>query len=243
MAAVQPRLHAPRHVLQRLGVSRKALLDICRQYHIQKLTFFGSVLTEQFRPDSDVDVLVEFASEPSLSDLVRAQSTLEHLFGRKVDLVNARAILNPFRRYHILTRGGLPITPQQRVPSLLWDMHWTAQRIQDILTSTPSSAEIPPDLHARILQDALIFEIKRFTWLAGRVPQVCHPDYPQIPWETLAAWHRDLDRDDLDLTFDPDQIAHMATAILNLIPTLESLIPPLPETNGGHHEPTNVHRP
>ena len=44
----------------RIPVDRKQIADFCRKHHIRRLAFFGSVLRDDFRPDSDVDVLVEF---------------------------------------------------------------------------------------------------------------------------------------------------------------------------------------
>lgn len=60
----------------------------CRKHHIRKLSLFGSVLREDFRPDSDVDVLVEFEpnSRVSLLDLGGMQMELSELMGRFVDL-------------------------------------------------------------------------------------------------------------------------------------------------------------
>jgi predicted nucleotidyltransferase len=61
----------------------------CQQHHIRKLSFFGSVLREDFRPDSDVDVLVEFDPDhvPGLFALAGMERELSSLLGgRKVDL-------------------------------------------------------------------------------------------------------------------------------------------------------------
>jgi predicted nucleotidyltransferase len=65
---------------------------------------FGSVVGENFQPDSDIDVLVSFAPEAgwSLFDLVTMQDELKGIFGREVDLVEREALTNPFRRYEIL---------------------------------------------------------------------------------------------------------------------------------------------
>jgi uncharacterized protein len=62
--------------------------DFCRQHAIRKLSLFGSVMRDDFRPDSDVDVLVEFDSDKALTyfDLVDIQVALESLLKRKVDL-------------------------------------------------------------------------------------------------------------------------------------------------------------
>lgn len=81
--------------------------EVCRRWNITELALFGSALREDFRPDSDVDVLVSFAPEarPSLFDLARIEEELSALFGRKVDLIERRAVEhseNYIRRRHIL---------------------------------------------------------------------------------------------------------------------------------------------
>ncbi|MGQ9588674.1 MAG: nucleotidyltransferase family protein [Planctomycetota bacterium] len=86
---------------------------ICRKYKVQRLAVFGSVLRGDFRPDSDVDLLVEFRrdAEPGLFELVRMQGDLEALLGRKVDLLERRAIetsRNYLRRKAILD-SAVPI--------------------------------------------------------------------------------------------------------------------------------------
>lgn len=73
--------------------------DFCRKHRIRKLAFFGSVLRDDFRPDSDVDVLVEF--EPGASvGLIRMagiEIELSTLIGRKVDLRTAGELSRYFR--------------------------------------------------------------------------------------------------------------------------------------------------
>ena len=90
-----------------IAVPRDRLADLCRRWKIAELSFFGSVLREDFRPDSDVDVLVTFAPDAawSLFDHVAMKDELAELLGRNVDLVSRRAIErsnNPFRRREIL---------------------------------------------------------------------------------------------------------------------------------------------
>ncbi|HEX9945199.1 MAG TPA: nucleotidyltransferase family protein [Thermoanaerobaculia bacterium] len=82
--------------------------EFCRRWQIAELSLFGSVLRDDFRPDSDVDVLVTFAPEArwSLFDMVHMQEELEALLGREVDLVDRRAVErseNYIRRKHILS--------------------------------------------------------------------------------------------------------------------------------------------
>jgi predicted nucleotidyltransferase len=85
---------------------RDAVARFCRKWGISELSLFGSVVRPQeFREDSDIDVLVTF-QEPSrwsLFDVVDMKDELEQLFGRKVDIVEKDAIRNPWRRRSILT--------------------------------------------------------------------------------------------------------------------------------------------
>jgi predicted nucleotidyltransferase len=64
------------------------LADFCQRHRVKRLSFFGSILRDDFRPDSDVDVLVEFnpGQTPSLLTLGGMQQELNSLFGREVDL-------------------------------------------------------------------------------------------------------------------------------------------------------------
>jgi uncharacterized protein len=80
------------------------LAEFSRRYGIRELSLFGSVLRVDFRPDSDIDVLVDFEpnAQHSLYDLVRMEEELSALFGRKVDLVEKSGLRNPFRRHEIL---------------------------------------------------------------------------------------------------------------------------------------------
>ena len=81
-----------------------ALNAFCRKWRVQELALFGSVLREDFSPESDVDVLVTFDQEApwSLWDIIAMRGELEQILGRKVDLVEKDAIRNPFRRREIL---------------------------------------------------------------------------------------------------------------------------------------------
>jgi uncharacterized protein len=78
----------------RIAIDREKLADFCQRWKITEFALFGSVLREDFRPDSDVDVLVTFATEAewSLFDDVDMEEELSVIFGRKVDLVSRRAV-------------------------------------------------------------------------------------------------------------------------------------------------------
>jgi predicted nucleotidyltransferase len=92
-----------------LDIDRQEIREFSRRWRVKELSLFGSVLREDFGPESDVDVLVSF--EPgapwTLWDLSRMREELEGIFGREVDLVEQEGLKNPFRRRAILTTKRL----------------------------------------------------------------------------------------------------------------------------------------
>ena len=72
-----------------LKISEEKLADLCKRHRIQELSLFGSVLTDRFRDESDIDLLVTFRPDARVGflALARAQHELEDLLGRQVDLV------------------------------------------------------------------------------------------------------------------------------------------------------------
>ena len=92
-------------VEERFGVEPRRIEAFCRKWRVRELSLFGSALREDFRSDSDVDLLVVFEPDDpwDLWDIIAMEAELQQLFGRKVDLVEKRALKNPFRRFDILT--------------------------------------------------------------------------------------------------------------------------------------------
>ncbi len=84
-----------------------AIEAFCQKWQIIEFALFGSVLRDDFRPDSDIDVLVTYApdADRSLADYLAMYDEIEALFGRKVDVVNRESIKrsrNYIRRREIL---------------------------------------------------------------------------------------------------------------------------------------------
>lgn len=81
----------------------QALHAFCERWKVCELSLFGSVLREDFGPDSDVDVMVAFAPDApvNLWDWSVLAEELQAIFGRRVDLVEKSWIKNPWRLYHI----------------------------------------------------------------------------------------------------------------------------------------------
>jgi predicted nucleotidyltransferase len=87
-----------------IDVPTSRIREFCDKWKIVEFSLFGSVLRDDFKPDSDIDVLVEL--EPnhghSLFELVDMKDELEQMFGRPVDLVLKGGLRNPIRRRIIL---------------------------------------------------------------------------------------------------------------------------------------------
>lgn len=89
-------------------IPKEKIVEFCKKWKIREFAFFGSVLRDDFRPESDIDVLVTFAkdAEHSLFDMVHMEDELKTIFGRNVDLVSRRGIeasRNYMRRNAILS--------------------------------------------------------------------------------------------------------------------------------------------
>jgi uncharacterized protein len=90
-----------------IAMPQEEIRQFCQRWSIVELALFGSVLSDQFRDDSDIDVLVTFSQDArwTLFDLVHMQAELERLFERPVDLLTRRGVeasKNPIRREAIL---------------------------------------------------------------------------------------------------------------------------------------------
>ena len=87
-------------------LTRRQLAIFCRKYSLRKLSLFGSVVRDDFRRDSDIDVLAEFAPDYSYSllDLVDSEQELSDRLGRKVDLIEVGS-LNKYMRQRVLQQA------------------------------------------------------------------------------------------------------------------------------------------
>ncbi|NLT42829.1 MAG: nucleotidyltransferase family protein [Anaerolineae bacterium] len=90
-------------IVNGVHIDEEALAEICRRYEVKELALFGSILRPDFRPDSDIDVLVEFQPEASVGFLRLAglQEDLAAALRRSVDVVPKRG-LKPLLRREVL---------------------------------------------------------------------------------------------------------------------------------------------
>jgi predicted nucleotidyltransferase len=85
-------------VRAKIKVPKEQLAEFSRRNHIRKLSLFGSVLREDFRPDSDIDVLVEFEEGKTPGfDIISVENELAQIFGRKIDLRTPQDLSQYFR--------------------------------------------------------------------------------------------------------------------------------------------------
>ena len=89
---------------ERLGIARDQIVGFCQRWMVAEMALFGSILRDDFRQDSDIDVLVDFVPEAtwSLFDISRMRLELSSLLGREADLVQVSGLRNPYRRRTIL---------------------------------------------------------------------------------------------------------------------------------------------
>lgn len=88
----------------RINIPMERVRAFCAKWKVVEFSLFGSVLRDDFRPDSDIDVLLSFEEKSawSLYDLVEMKDELKTIFGREVDLIEKEAIRNPYRRRSML---------------------------------------------------------------------------------------------------------------------------------------------
>jgi hypothetical protein len=96
----------------RVELPRDKIAAFCRQHHIRKLAFFGSILREDFGPGSDIDVLVEFepGHAPGLA-FFAMERELSELLGQKVDLNTPQFLSRYFRERVLAEAEALYVAP------------------------------------------------------------------------------------------------------------------------------------
>jgi len=90
---------------KKFRIPRKKIAEFCKRWSINEFALFGSALRADFRPDSDVDVLVSIDPKAhiGLFEIAEMGIELEDMFKRPVDLVEKEGLRNPYRRSEILS--------------------------------------------------------------------------------------------------------------------------------------------
>lgn len=215
-----------------IEIDKDKLRDFCQRWKIAEFFFFGSILREDFRPDSDVDVLVEFEKDAgwSLFDIVHAQDELAAIFGRKVDLGEKSAVEkaeNPFRREAILSsivrledidtfvpRSGPPVP---RGKHALYDLLVAARSVIQYTRGVTPQEWTDNSLK----RDASLFQLGEIGRAAVRVDPASRESFPELPW-TLLARLEEL----TDYRYVDDRIAQIWGVITEDLPAVVAAIEP-----------------
>lgn len=89
-----------------VSFDRNRLADICQQYGAVRLRLFGSAARGEGRPDSDIDIIVDFERPVGFLELIRFENALSEFFGRPVDLLTEPG-LSPFIRDSVLASASV----------------------------------------------------------------------------------------------------------------------------------------
>lgn len=177
-------------VRDRISMTDEQLAGLCRRHHVRELALYGSVLREDFRDDSDIDVLVDFEADAriGLFDLTGLQQELADAFGRSVDVVERRS-LHPANRDAVLeeaktiwpewqVEGIAPSRPFRREWLQLHVMIEAADDLAEMLVGQSRETVIASDLR----RSALVVPLARIGWLAGRLPDNIRDTYTDVDW-------------------------------------------------------------
>lgn len=235
----------PSAVKERLQASPSQIADFCQRWNIIELALFGSILRDDFRPDSDIDILASFAPNTSwnLFDLMQMQEQLESMLGRTVDLTQKQQLNNPFiraeilRTYHIIYSknptifnfvfsiepADISMQADNKNRAALWDMIQAIRQIIEF-TANLSGEEFRGNL---LVQRAVERELEILGEAARRISEEFRQANADIDWRNMINL-RNIIAHRYDRV-EPDTLWNIIVTVLpGLLSQLELLLPPLP---------------
>lgn len=227
---------SPAVVRGRIHASPEEIAAFCRAHHIQWLALFGSVLRDDFRDDSDIDVLIELNPEhpATFFDLHDMKEKLSRLFGgREVEIVTRAALYWRMRdrilRSMIVLHGDAPEIPDAAASDLstpkddrvyvgiMWDM---ARTMHDAVCGK-TRAQYAADT---MLRHALAEALRRLSARSVQVSDVFRAAHREVAWDETDAMYRAISED--SIAIDEGILWDIAArAMPALIPLLENLLP------------------
>ncbi|MCS6802288.1 MAG: DUF86 domain-containing protein [Dehalococcoidia bacterium] len=225
-----------------LAVAPDAIAAVCRRYGIMRLSLFGSALREDFRPESDLDLLADFAPDAGLARFAAAEA-LSALFGRPVDLVDRQG-LAPRLRAGILaserllyerhpdgSETMLPVAIEELAPPMakderayLEDMLAAAEELRAIVAGL-DRAEFSSN---RVVQLAVLHLIQTIGEAASKVSRETREAHPDIPWAAMIGMRNRIvhayDRLDDDLVWQVarEQMPPLIASLRRLVANTEA---------------------
>lgn len=170
-----------------VAIPKEKLEHFCKKHHIHKLSVFGSVLRDDFRSDSDVDMLVEFEPDhiPGLIRLAGMECELSEILGRKVDIRTAQDLSRYFRRMCLTLRRS----------SMRKD---DAVRLRHMLDAAKEAVSFAQNKTRRSLDTdrklvlSLVKSIEIIGEAAANVTSTSREELPHIPWRDIISMRNRL---------------------------------------------------
>nr|WP_242028537.1 HepT-like ribonuclease domain-containing protein [Pseudanabaena sp. FACHB-2040] len=221
-------------------MSTQQIQSFCQRWQVQQLALFGSVLREDFRPDSDLDVLVTFSSQahPTLVTLAAMAEELEALVHRRIDLVDRASVENSpnwIRRQAILeTATVLYADPAVKflasAPSKAMADRTTrdSAALLDIDQFSRTVLQIAQDLARPALdtdvvtRSAILYQVAILGEAVKRLSPEFRAQHPTVAWKQIAGM-----RDILTHKYDQVQLDIVWDTLQRDIPALLKYIQPL----------------
>jgi uncharacterized protein with HEPN domain/predicted nucleotidyltransferase len=237
----QQSLDLPPVLADRLQTSSGEIAVLCDRYHIQELSLFGSVIRQDFGPESDIDVLVVFESQQQALSKAHMQDELAELFGRKVDLTEKRLLTNPFSKSEILrthriiypaaranfttlTEANKNMTDSARNNAALLDMVKAMKSLQSFVQNKSFEEYLGDDLLRLATERAL--EI--LGEAANRLTTEFQEAHTDIDWRNIVGLRNAIihQYDEIDTKTIWEIVT---TQVPTLLKQIEPLLAPLPE--------------
>jgi uncharacterized protein len=235
----------PTAVKERLQASPSQIADFCQRWNIIELALFGSILRDDFRPDSDIDILVSFAPNTcwNIFDFIQMQEQLESMLGRDVDLTQKQQINNPFSRAEILGNCHIIYSKDRIISSFDFSIQPANLRMQadnrhqaalwDMVEAIKQIIEFPANLSCEeyrvniLVQRAVEREFEILGEAAKRTSEEFRQANADIDWRNIVNL-----RNLIAYRYDrvqPDTLWNIIVTVLpSLLIQLKLLLPPLP---------------
>ena len=181
-----PAVHNRADVLALLDAHKAVLRE---QFGVVEINLVGSFARDQARPDSDIDVIVEFAGKPSLLTYAGASNYIREASGRKVDLFQLEDI-----RAELLPSIVRDMTdPENPMPERAWKFRITDMiSFGELVLLSAGGLTIEEIVDNREKYDSIILNIQRIGEAATSAPPDVRARHPQIPWQRIVAMRNQL---------------------------------------------------
>ncbi|WP_227873472.1 HepT-like ribonuclease domain-containing protein [Aphanothece sacrum] len=225
---------------------QEQIIDFCQHWQIRELSLFGSILRSDFGDDSDVDILVSFATQTNYNifDILKMQEELEEIFQRKIDLIDKETIEkspNWLRRQEILGTAknifisdnnpdkltALDINVNDKLNSQK-SMSRDLATLLDIARFARNIITISQDITQNdlendiIKQSAILYQIAILEEAVKRLSPEFRQQHPHVPWKRIAGM-----RDILTHKYDQINLEIVGDVMNNRIPEFLAMIEPL----------------